>query len=287
MMDEIGRGTSGCVYRGKYAGCEVAVKELFVSQWKNRGLSTKKDERRFERAARQVKGIVREIGILSRVRHPNIVRLYGISLCRPHLLLVMEYCSLTLEVLYLRSRRERAPKLPSFTPSQKRRRHRSRRSNSMDASSEGSMTFEERNRTKVEEKKKKKKKKKEKSLCGDEGLLLMLRIAKEICVGMSFLHSEENGIVHRDLKPANILISHTGSIKIADFGLARMSTEDVGTQSRQAGTPVYMPPEAFRVRELNFYSSIFFALSHSLTHTHPHTFIGTCNTIKVRRIISI
>ena len=85
------------------------------------------------------------------------------------------------------------------------------------------------------------------SLCGDEGLSLLLRIAKEICVGMAFLHSEENGIVHRDLKPANILLNPAGAVKIADFGLARMSTEDVGTQSRQAGTPIYMPPDAFRV----------------------------------------
>ncbi len=70
MMEEIGRGTSGCVYRGKYAGCEVAVKEFFISQWKNRrGASSIQDERRFARAARQVKAIVREIGILSRVRH--------------------------------------------------------------------------------------------------------------------------------------------------------------------------------------------------------------------------
>ena len=176
MMEEIGRGTSGCVYRGKYAGCEVAVKEFFISQWKNRrGASSIQDERRFARAARQVKAIVREIGILSRVRHPNIVRLYGISLCRPHLLLVMEYCSLTLEVLYLRSRRIRAPALPSKPP--RRPRHRSRRSSSMDASSEDS-NMEEQDRNVL--------KPRELSLCGDEGLSLLLRIAKEICVGMAF-----------------------------------------------------------------------------------------------------
>ena len=239
MLDEIGRGTSGCVYRGTYAGCIVAVKELFVSQWKLRqDTSTGKDERRFVRAARRVKAIVREIGILSRIRHPNIVRLYKISLCRPHLLLVMEYCSLTLEVLYYRSRRHRAPALPSTLPL---RRHRSRRSSSIDASSSEGSSREEQQQSVVESMKPR-----ELTLCGDDGLLLLLRIAKEICVGMAFLHSDENGIVHRDLKPANILLDPAGAVKIADFGLARMSTEDVGTQSRQAGTPIYMPPEAFR-----------------------------------------
>lgn len=38
--------------------------------------------------------------------------------------------------------------------------------------------------------------------------------------GVAFCH--ENSIMHRDLKPANLLISSTGHLKIADFGLARV-----------------------------------------------------------------
>ncbi|HVX16304.1 MAG TPA: protein kinase [Pirellulales bacterium] len=54
------------------------------------------------------------------------------------------------------------------------------------------------------------------------------------------------GIVHRDLKPANILVSHEGTLKITDFGLAKRLEEGDGGQTRSGmilGTPDYMSPE--------------------------------------------
>ena len=42
--------------------------------------------------------------------------------------------------------------------------------------------------------------------------------------GVAFCH--DNHIMHRDLKPANLLISCTGQLKIADFGLARVFSDD-------------------------------------------------------------
>jgi len=60
--------------------------------------------------------------------------------------------------------------------------------------------------------------------------------------GVSFCHS--NNIMHRDLKPANLLISSTGHLKIADFGLARV--HDNSTQrcySHQVATRWYRAPE--------------------------------------------
>ncbi|KAM3912413.1 cyclin-dependent kinase 20 [Leptodactylus fuscus] len=60
--------------------------------------------------------------------------------------------------------------------------------------------------------------------------------------GVKFCH--ENSIMHRDLKPANLLISSTGLLKIADFGLARVFSNDRGRlYSHQVATRWYRAPE--------------------------------------------
>ncbi|XP_043535269.1 cyclin-dependent kinase 20 [Chiloscyllium plagiosum] len=60
--------------------------------------------------------------------------------------------------------------------------------------------------------------------------------------GLAFCH--QNSIMHRDLKPANLLISSTGHLKIADFGLARVfSNEGDRLYSHQVATRWYRAPE--------------------------------------------
>lgn len=60
--------------------------------------------------------------------------------------------------------------------------------------------------------------------------------------GVAFCH--ENSIMHRDLKPANLLISSTGHLKIADFGLARLFNNDgEHLYSHQVATRWYRAPE--------------------------------------------
>ncbi len=69
------------------------------------------------------------------------------------------------------------------------------------------------------------------------------RLMVEATNAMAYAHSKE--IIHRDLKPANILLNKEGSIKIADFGLARR-TDDQSHMTRDGtiiGTPSYMAPE--------------------------------------------
>ncbi|XP_071960531.1 cyclin-dependent kinase 20-like [Antedon mediterranea] len=60
--------------------------------------------------------------------------------------------------------------------------------------------------------------------------------------GVAYCH--DNSIMHRDLKPANLLISETGHLKIADFGLARVFSNEEGRQySHQVATRWYRAPE--------------------------------------------
>ncbi|MCP4785919.1 MAG: serine/threonine protein kinase [Fuerstiella sp.] len=61
-------------------------------------------------------------------------------------------------------------------------------------------------------------------------------------------HAHDQNMVHRDIKPDNILLTTTGIVKVADFGLAKVLDDDVSmTQSGTGlGTPLYMAPEQAR-----------------------------------------
>lgn len=69
-----------------------------------------------------------------------------------------------------------------------------------------------------------------------------LEIAAQVADGLAYAH--EHGVVHRDIKPANIMILRDGRVKITDFGIARMRTADVRTQTGVVlGSPRYLSPE--------------------------------------------
>lgn len=76
--------------------------------------------------------------------------------------------------------------------------------------------------------------------CGPLRLPAVLRIALEVCRGMDYLHRRR--IVHRDLKAANLLIDETGTVKIADFGVARV-LDQTGVMTAETGTYRWMAPE--------------------------------------------
>jgi hypothetical protein len=76
---------------------------------------------------------------------------------------------------------------------------------------------------------------------------LSLKRALEVTLDISYAlcHLHTHGIIHRDLKPENILINEHGTVKVIDFGIAQIMTEDqnTGESKRLVGTPVYMSPE--------------------------------------------
>ncbi|QOT19670.1 serine/threonine-protein kinase [Paenarthrobacter sp. YJN-5] len=70
-----------------------------------------------------------------------------------------------------------------------------------------------------------------------------IHLLRSLAQALSYLH-DEHGVVHRDLKPENILIGKDGRIKVADFGIARRSTDEHLTATGYViGTKSYMAPE--------------------------------------------
>jgi cyclin-dependent kinase 1 len=59
--------------------------------------------------------------------------------------------------------------------------------------------------------------------------------------GLEFCHTR--GVMHRDLKPQNLLVSRTGQLKIADFGLARAFCPPIRPLTHEVVTLWYRPPE--------------------------------------------
>jgi serine/threonine-protein kinase len=88
-------------------------------------------------------------------------------------------------------------------------------------------------------------------------LMDILRIGSQVAQGLAAAHAQ--GIIHRDVKPGNIMLLDSVRVKIADFGLARVATENVELTSRgvAVGTPAYMSPEQVRGEELDARSDLF------------------------------
>lgn len=71
----------------------------------------------------------------------------------------------------------------------------------------------------------------------------VIGLMSPVCDALDYAHS--NGIVHRDLKPENVLVSHQGTLKVADFGIAKaaFARGDITTTGTIIGTVTYISPE--------------------------------------------
>ena len=71
-----------------------------------------------------------------------------------------------------------------------------------------------------------------------------LRIARQVASGLEGAHAA--GVIHRDLKPGNIMLLPDGTVKILDFGLAKVSDRSETKSGVGIGTVSYMSPEQIR-----------------------------------------
>ena len=98
-----------------------------------------------------------------------------------------------------------------------------------------------------------------------------LDIGAQVAEGLQYAHDRQ--IIHRDIKPANIMVLNDGRVKITDFGIARMRTNEVKTMTGMIlGSPKYMSPEQVSGKRADTRSDIFslgVVLYEMLTGTSP------------------
>jgi len=82
----------------------------------------------------------------------------------------------------------------------------------------------------------------------------ILKIALEVARGMDYLHRCH--IIHRDLKTANLLIDKNGTVKIADFGVARVSDNNC-CSTAETGTYRWMAPEVIEHKPYNYKADVY------------------------------
>lgn len=91
----------------------------------------------------------------------------------------------------------------------------------------------------------------------DDGLLTAdeaAAVVEGVCDALQFAH--DNGVLHLDIKPDNILVDLSGRVKLADFGMAALSSV-TGFSGMHGGTVGYMPPEQIQGTGVDVRTDVF------------------------------
>ncbi|MGA7306603.1 MAG: serine/threonine-protein kinase [Rhodothermales bacterium] len=117
-----------------------------------------------------------------------------------------------------------------------------------------------------------------------------LALFDQVCRAVTYAHA--NLVVHRDLKPSNILVTEDGRVKLVDFGIAKvLSEEDDGLSITRTGavvmTPAYASPEQARGEPIGTSSDIYslgVVLYELLTGLRPYE-VDSSNPVSAARVI--
>ncbi|HUS63531.1 MAG TPA: serine/threonine-protein kinase [Kofleriaceae bacterium] len=117
-----------------------------------------------------------------------------------------------------------------------------------------------------------------KRVTGPPPLAMTVGLVSEMLDALDYAHQrcdedgQPLGLVHRDVSPSNLIVSHTGHLKVIDFGIATASLGRLATDSgRIKGKLSYMAPEALAGAVLDGRSDLFSAsiIAHELLTAHP------------------
>lgn len=106
----------------------------------------------------------------------------------------------------------------------------------------------------------------------------IVRIMTQLLAALDAAH--KSGVVHRDIKPSNIFLLDDGTVKVGDFGIARIESSSLTRTGSVVGTPAYMSPEQLTGEAVDGRADLFCAgiiLYELLTGEKPFT--GALTTI--------
>jgi len=82
-------------------------------------------------------------------------------------------------------------------------------------------------------------------------------LSKIATVADALDYAHQQGVVHRDIKPANIMITKDQTVKVMDFGIAKMASSSKTQTDTVLGTPTYMSPEQIAGKKVDGRSDVF------------------------------